>query len=292
MSAARPLQRVAPLYVEHLLRFSREGGKDPPSRLADLIALRIERLPVDARRVLQAVAVIGDQTVSAQLVALLPDVRELRRYIDELDDAGLIGVNDGLVSTSHPFVRDVTLASTPAAVRSGLHARARRDFGVDQGPPPLEADALHAFHAGESFEALMLLERAAAACRDRDDSEGSVAALSMALNLARREMARGELDDPVAAVLMFSCKLGDALLIADKHNDAEGVLTEALDLAGPSSPERSRILASLAHVAQREGRADAAYQRLDEALRIAERGNNAKLLDTLEQMRQRWVAGL
>ena len=51
---------IAPLYVDQLLRFSREQGGRAPTRLADLIALRVERLPPDARRVLQAIAVYGD----------------------------------------------------------------------------------------------------------------------------------------------------------------------------------------------------------------------------------------
>ena len=53
---------VPPLYIDQLVRFGLEGGSDPPARMADLISLRIERLPPDARRVLQAIAVIGDAT--------------------------------------------------------------------------------------------------------------------------------------------------------------------------------------------------------------------------------------
>ncbi len=286
------VKRVSPLYVEHVMRFTQEGFDDPPTKLADLLASRIERLGAESRRVLQAVAILGDDTRSAQLVALLPDVSELSKHMAGLEDAGLVTIEDGVVATSHPMVRDVTLGSTPHAVRSGLHARARRDVGVDNPSTPMEANALHAYFADESFEALMMLEQVAQACRDRDDPNGAVASLHRALELARREMVRGELDDPVGAVLMFSCKLGDALALANKVTDAEGILTEALNLAGPASPERSRILASLANVAQREGRPDAAYQRLDEALAIAERGNNPRLVDTLEQMRHRWVAGL
>ncbi len=284
--------RVSPLYVEHMLRFMQEGFEDPPNKLADMIALRIERLAAEARRVLQAVAVLGDTTRSAQLVSLLPDIAELSKQMNVLNDAGLVSIADGIIATSHPLVRDVTLASTPHAVLRGLHGRARRDVGVDHPSAPIEANALHAYHADESFEALMLLERVALARRDRDDAAGAVASLHLALNLARREMARGELDDPEAAVLMFSRKLGDALVLDGKATDAEGILAEALNLAGPVSPERSRILASLANIAQRAGRPDTAYQRLDEALAIAERGNHPTLLATLEQMRSRWVAGV
>ena len=289
--APKENSRVAPMYVEQLMRFTRESGEDPPPKLADLIALRIERMPAEARRVLQGVAVLGDVARSAQLVAMLPDVRELSRHLRDLEDAGLIAVDSGVVSSTHPLIRDVTLASTPAAVKSALHGKARGDFGVDGVKTPLEADTLHAYFAGQSFEALMLLERSADAAREREDLDGVIAALHRALELARREMVRGELDDPVNAMLMFSVKLGDALAEAGKGHDAEGVLTEALNLAGPSSVERSRILASLANVARGGGRADAAYQHLDEAVRIAEKAD-PELLEALERTRQRWFQGL
>ena len=286
------VRRVSPMYVVQLARFTGEGGSDPPPKLADLIALRIERLRAETRRVLQAVAVLGDRSRSAQLVALLPDVQELSHYLGELESDGFITSHDGMVSTSHPLIRDVTLASMPAAVRKRLHAKARGHFGVDGEKIPLEADALHAYFAGNSFEALMLLEKMAEAARGRDDLAGCIGALHMALELARHEMVRGELDDPVGAVLMFSCKLGDALAADGKQTDAEGVLTEALNLAGPSSAERSRILASLANVAKGRGRADAAVEHLDEAVRIAEKVNQPELLEMLEGTRARWFAGV
>ena len=51
---------IAPLYVDQLAPLLARAGRSRPTRLADLIALRVERLPPDARRVLQAIAVYGD----------------------------------------------------------------------------------------------------------------------------------------------------------------------------------------------------------------------------------------
>lgn len=102
-------------------------------------------------------------------------------------------------------------------------------------------------------------------------------------------MARGELEDPLSGVLIFSCKLGEALADAGSFNDAEGVLREALDLAGPTASERPRILASLATVARDEGRAEIANAHLDEALRIAQRGRRDELVSSLERMRESWA---
>ncbi len=284
-------RRVLPMYLGQLVRYTREGGEEPPGRLADLISLRIERLDADARRVLQAVAVLGDASRAAQLVALLPDVDELGRYLTVLRQAGFIVVNGPEAACGHPLTREIVLGSIPRGVRRELHVRARRDFGVDDLRIPLEAHALHAYHAGESFEALMLLEQTAARSRARDDPEGAVRALRRALELARVEMARGELDDPESAMMMFSTKLGDALVLAGKHQDAEGILTEALGMAGPQAKERPRILASLANAAHGIGHPADAYTYLDDALRLAEKTKQTQLVDKLELMRQRWFAG-
>jgi hypothetical protein len=63
---------VLPLYLDQLIRFIGEGGSDPPGRLADLIALRIQRLLPGARRVLQVLSVLGDNVDPKSIDAMLP----------------------------------------------------------------------------------------------------------------------------------------------------------------------------------------------------------------------------
>ena len=288
-SKSSTMSRVAPMYVDQLLRFNAEGGGEPPPGLADLIAARVERLGADACHVLQAIAVLGDAAAPAQLVALLPELSDFGSHLTLLRLAGFVMTSNGEHGLSHPLIRDVVLASTPRGVRCLLHGRARRDFGVEELQIPAQAHALHAYHAGESFQALMLLEAAAKRARSRADQHGTIKALRLGLELARREMARGELEDPLSGVLIFSCKLGEALADAGSFNDAEGVLREALDLAGPTASERPRILASLATVARDEGRAEIANAHLDEALRIAQRGRRDELVSSLERMRESWA---
>src|SRR5262249_30437047 len=144
---------VPPLYIDQLIRFNIEGGSDPPPRMADLIALRIERLPIDARRTLQALAVIGDAADHPQIRCLLPEVRSFEELLTTLAVAGLVEETVGVIRTTHPLVRDVTLATIPAAVRRELHAKATLNAEGDPLPLPLEVQALHAYHAQNSFEA-------------------------------------------------------------------------------------------------------------------------------------------
>jgi serine/threonine-protein kinase len=287
--AANEGPTVPPLYIDQLIRFNMEGGNDPPARMADLIALRIERLPIEARRTLQAVAVVGDAADHESLRCLLSDVRSFDELLATLGVAGLVEEKDGIISTTHPLVRDVTLATIPAGVRRELHARAPLDIHGDPLPLPLEVQALHAYHAQSSFEALMLLEQVADRAAARADQAGAVLALRRGLDLARREIFRGELDDPMRAVLIFARKLGESLANAGDLTDADGVLREALDLAGPSGKDRAMVLGSLAYVARERDRANEATVYLREALDLAKQSAANDLVTSLENMRRAWM---
>ena len=275
---------VAPLYLDQVLRFAREQGGVAPPRIADLIALRLERLPADARRVFQAIAVLGDATTDSALLPLLPPETDVVAALALLGRAGMVekGVNGW--RTAHPLMRDVVLATIPAAVRRELHAVAARAF--EERKAPIEVQALHEYYAHNAFEALLLLEKVSARCNARGDLQGSVLALRRGLELARRELFRGELDDPIRAMLIFSRKLGEALAQAGDYTDAEGVLREALDMAGPSGQDRARVLGALAHVAMGRDRRLEAQVYLREALELATKSGARELMTTLETLKR------
>ncbi len=275
---------VAPLYVEQLLRFLRERGGVPPARLADMIALRIERLSADARRVLQAIAVLGDDANENSLGPLVPPETQLGVALPQLRLAGMIEQDDTGIRTSHPLLRDVALATIPAAVRKNLHQLAAE--ACEGRGAPIEVRALHELLAQNAFEALILLERVSAQCAARGDLAGNAMALRRGLELARRELFRGELDDPMRAVLIFSRKLGEALASSGAFLDAEGVLREALDMAGPSGSDRARVLGALAHVAHGRARQEEAQAYLREALELAARSKEHDLVSSLEDLKR------
>jgi serine/threonine-protein kinase len=275
---------IAPLYVEQLLRFSREQGGRAPTRLADLIALRVERLPPDARRVLQAVAVYGDNADDEIIKKLVTEGTNLKAATAALVEGGMIESFDDSYRSGHPLVRDVVLATIPAAVRRGLHAKCA-EIGEDNGMP-IEARALHEYSAQNTFQALILLEQVAGRASARGDVSGQIGALRRGLDLARRELFRGELDDPMRAVLIFARKLGEALTAAGAFTDAEGVLREALDMAGPSGSDRARVLGALAQVSAIRDRNDEAHRYLLEALELAFASGAHELLHSLEDLKK------
>jgi serine/threonine-protein kinase len=283
---------VAPLYVDQLMKFSREQGGRAPTRLADLIALRVERLPPDARRVLQAIAVYGDDADDDTIAKLVTEGTNLEEALTSLEVAGMI-VNAELNgrrspsvhATAHPLIRDVVLATIPAAVRRGLHAKCA-DIGEGSGKMPIEARALHEYNAQRPFQALLLLEQVATRAGLRGDLGGSISSLRRGLDLARRELFRGELDDPMRAVLIFARKLGESLTAAGQFTDAEGVLREALDMAGPSGSDRARVLGALAQVSAIRDRNDEAHRYLLEALELAFASGAHELLHSLEDLKK------
>jgi hypothetical protein len=275
---------IVPLYLEQILRYTREESGVPPPALADVIAVRVERLPADARRVLQAAAVWGDDGDDEVLMRMLGDEVDLVEALGFLRRAGMILVGTTGIRTSHPLLREVTMATIPAAVKRELHAAAA--VVCDERELPLEVRALHEYWGGTAFQALLLLERVSVLASARGDHQGAIMALRRGLDLARRELFRGELDDPMRAVLIFSRKLGEALVRGGQLNDAEGVLREALDVAGPNGKDRAAVLGALAHVAHDRDRRQEARDYLREALELASRSGAHELVTSLETLRR------
>jgi serine/threonine-protein kinase len=275
---------IVPLYLEQLMRYQREDSSVAPSGIADIIAVRVERLPGDARRVLQAASVWGDDADDAALTRMLGDEVDLVEALGLLRRAGMLALSEDGIRTSHPLVREVVLAMIPAAVRRELHAAAAAL--CDDRDLPIEVRAMHETWGGTAFQALLLLERVSAMAGARGDFQGAVTAVRRGLELARRELFRGELDDPMRAVIIFSRKLGEALMRTGQLNDAEGVLREALDIAEPSGVDRAALLGALAHVAHDRDHRQEARDYLREALEVASRTGAHELITSLETLKR------
>jgi serine/threonine protein kinase len=319
-SGGKDTKTVSPMYVEQLVRFNSEGGGEAAPRLGDIIATRIERLSAEGRRLLQTLAVLGDDTETDLIVEVMgagappssdrdapikaprsqtlwggpASKTRLNEIVQGLVDSGMLERREpsngsgGKLAIVHPLVRDVTLAMIPLGVKRDLHAAAFADDNGDPRQLPTEVLAMHAFHAQNSFEALMMLETVANRATWRGDLQGAVLSLRRALDLARREISRGEIDDPVRAVLIFSRKLGEALARAGSLSDASGVLKEALDLTGPSGPDRVQVLGALAYVARERARPTEAKKHLQEAIYLAKESLQGELVDSLEKARREW----
>jgi serine/threonine protein kinase len=269
-----------PLHVEQLIAWARESRDPPPERLAEIIARRAERLPPDARYALHALAVWGDDATPDALKALLPAAVDLGAALDALDKARLLAIDERGVRIAHPLVRRVIASTIPAGRKRELFARA-----YDTSPhAPLEVRARQAMHGGSAFEALSLLEVLSTRRAAAGDARGCVSALRHALDVTRRELHRGEIDDPMGAMLVFARKLAEALAASGLWNDADGVLREALGNAPPTSEQRARLLGVLARVAQARSHPEEARRYLEEAMRVARQSDARELLPLLQKL--------
>jgi serine/threonine-protein kinase len=279
-----PPSACTPLHVEQLLAWRRESNEPPPATAIEIIARRIRRLSTGARAALRALAVSGggpDRDLVAALFAVAAAggaEAGLAEALAELEAARFV-VGDHL---AHGLFRQVALAETSSRLRRELHARAFEHFQSDS---PLEIRAFHARRGDLAFHGLVLLDELATIRARAGDDEGAIEAYRNALELARRELARGELDEPLAAVVTFSRKLADALAASEAYADAEGVLREGVDFGEPRGAEKAEMLASLARIAHRRQRPSDAAGYLEQAIRVARQSDASELVASLETMR-------
>lgn len=165
-----------------------------PPRLEDLLALRIQRLPAEARRLAQAVAVVGDD-VPRRLAGRVAEVDEpdgsitllLRSQV--LREAGRSP--DLRMRFYHGLLRDAALTTlTPERARE-MYARAADEIGSDP-IDDIERLAFYLYRAGRWSEALDALQTFA----EELERNGPVQAIEI-WDLAAR--AADHLDDREAA---------------------------------------------------------------------------------------------
>jgi tetratricopeptide (TPR) repeat protein len=255
---------VLPLHLEQLEALGISPEEGPPPRLADAVAQRIERLDVDAQRLLQAAAVLG-RACDLDTLRTVSGNHELSG-LDELAGNSLVQLNGSRISITHPFIAELVAASIPAEARRALHRRAYQVLSERRAPQ--EVRAVHAFHGVDPVTSLVLLEKSGDAATARGDHLGAVLQYQRALALARRETL--ESGDTVydSAMATFSRKLGEALARSGDPAGADGVLREALDLTGPKSAERAKMLLSLGRIAARRDRPRDAMRHFGRALEL------------------------
>lgn len=258
---------VLPMLVDQTSRWLFEGGGQSASRVVDVVASRFDKLPPVARKVLQALALVGEGAPS-RIEAVIGEPVDEQTW-KSLQSRWWIVEQSGTLSISHELVREVVESATSAAVRADL-ARRILDESTDL---PIEVRALLAAHADEAAQALLLLETVADRATARGDELGAVLALRRGLERSRRELHRGEIDDPERAMTIFARKLGDALARAGEVAEAEGVLREALELAPRGSHDFIRLQLVLARALFGRGRVAEATRVADDALRGARKLN-------------------
>ncbi|MBW2509678.1 MAG: AAA family ATPase, partial [Deltaproteobacteria bacterium] len=255
---------ILPLHLEQLEALGVAPDDGPPPRLADAIAQRIERLEVDAQRLLQSAGVLG-RSCDLDTLRVVSGNDELTG-LDELAGNALVQLDGSRISITHPFIGELVAATIPAEARRALHRRAFQVMSEQRAPQ--EVRAAHAYRGVEPVTSLVVLEKAGDAAMSRGDHAGAVLEYRRALEIARRETL--ESGDTVydTAIATFSRKLGEALARSGDPSGADGVLREALDVTAPKSPDRAKMLLSLGRIASRRDRPRDAMRQFGQALEL------------------------
>jgi DNA-binding SARP family transcriptional activator len=216
-----------PFFLEQLLRAAGSGQVALPGSVRALLLARVERLPADARRILQAAAVLGQRF---ELEALRHVLGDPTCSVERSEHEGLLACDGSECTFSHALIRTVVGESLLRSTRRDLHLRASLWF---EGRDP----AMYAHHLagaeapGAAAAYLAAAAREQAACRF-DRAEQFVG--------RARELATDGRDQCAASAMLGEIKLGQG-----RTEDAVAALRVAIDLAA-SNAERARAWLGLA----------------------------------------------
>lgn len=267
-----PSFRIVPRALAQLHALAEPLGDTTHARVpnaADLAISRIDRLDRKARRMLQALAVVGTRAPIDLLKAMVhsQDLEPL----SELQTRQFVVVDKGEIRFAEDFMADLVEAATPAEARRQLH-EAAFDLRADRGDP-IEVVANHAALAADGMRSLVVLERAGDTVMRRGDVKAAVRIFRHGAELARKEaLASGDSMFDTARA-SFGRKLGEAMLLVGETMTAEGLLREILDMTELDRTGRARIQLALARVARARGRTGEATRQLVACLELVSGGN-------------------
>jgi class 3 adenylate cyclase/tetratricopeptide (TPR) repeat protein len=308
-----------PLFVEEMLRMLIDDGLlrrddghwvptvdlsevSTPRTIQALIAARLDRLDGDERAVIQRAAVVGKVFYWGAVTELSPEEArgKVGRNLQTLVRKELIlpasspFAGDDAFRFSHILVHDTAYGSTPKRIRADLHERFASWLERSAGARIGEFEEIVGYHLELANRYLAELGPV--------DAHGQAIAARASTRLAaagRRAFDRGDL--PAAASLLTRAKdlrsaldparvrslpeLGAVLTETGAWQEAEAVLTEAIELAGLIGDRRSEALATVRSlwIQEHSGRFSSnldALPQLERAIAIFEElGDDAGLAD-------------
>ena len=238
-------------FVEELLATALDAGDAVPTDLADLLLVRLDRLPEDARTVVRAAACIGRRASHAMLSEVLP------LPPDRLDDALRHAVEANVLTTvddgyafRHALLAEAVYDDLLPGERSRLHtscAQALLDGRVEGSSAEL---ARHARAGQDRLAAVRASVRAGDEAMARGGPDEAVVHLLGALELLddrsvqdRAGVDRGDLVRRAAEALTAS---GHATRALDLLRQEVGPVVQEPPPEGPAAVARAELLTTLA----------------------------------------------
>jgi tetratricopeptide (TPR) repeat protein len=214
----------SPAAIEQLAGWIARGDSPAgvPALLVDLVSVRVNRLDVSARRVLQAVSVHGSVAPRWVVEASLSP-EELVALSDPSWQTGLLAEGSATLTIPSELVASVVWACTPADVRRRLHRRALDSLASQAAPGVL---AHHAEQAGEIKRAYRHYMAAGTDAVRRFDDRGAARWYGRAAAMARELESRG-VPGAAAELVEALLQLSEVLRLSGDWRLACGALEEA-----------------------------------------------------------------
>jgi DNA-binding CsgD family transcriptional regulator len=271
-----------------------------PSTLADLLGVRIGRMPGSVQEALLAAAALRHPTVPLVTQAVgYAGAKRLERAVA----AGVITMREGIVRFTHPLLASVVYSGASSDQRRALHARLAelvtepderaRHLALGADEPneavaaTIESAASRAARRGAMETAAVLMEHAARLTprtytvalerRRLDAADHHIAAgeTARARTLLEEAMANAATVHSRARALHRS---GTVLMLEGHFATAEAPLREAVDLVGDDLALRAAIERDIAYALLQAGSPSSAVSHASSELRAAEASQDVVLI--------------
>ena len=259
-----------PLFLRELIAAARSGDavENLPESIEEVAAARIDRLPVEARRLLRRMSVLG-QSFSVDLLADVVDDLPAPEdptwdQVAELvtrDDAGTLSFRDSLL-------RDSAYGGLTFQLRRHLHSRAadtirrRSAEGNEERPELLSFHYLHSQRFSEAWEfSLRAADRAVAVYANTEAAEFYERAITAARRLP--QIVPGQ-------VAALHEAMGDARNRSGEYTAAAAAYRSARRLIGEHKVSQARLMLKLARVQGWLDRYGNALRWISRGLRVVE----------------------
>jgi tetratricopeptide (TPR) repeat protein len=239
------------------------GGVSP------LVQRRLNRVPAEARRLLQLAAVAGQELDLDLLQALAPEA-DLGRWLASCADVAVLEVREGRWRFAHDRIREGAVVAIPENVRPGLHRQVAET--LERSFPELveKQMSLVAYHyaqAGDAEQAFVCWRRAGEQATTQYATDMAIDVYQQALEAAAqvpRDTSREQ--------LLIHESLGEALALVARYDEALAHYASARRLVKAGTPlaDRALCLAELcrhtADVHRKRSEFDVAFEWLARAL--------------------------
>jgi DNA-binding CsgD family transcriptional regulator/tetratricopeptide (TPR) repeat protein len=258
-------------FAEELLAASAEGDGPLPASLRDVLTLRLEALPEDARMVLSAAAAAGRRSSHRLLAAVagLPEDALLEALRAAVAHHVLVLDDDGY-AFRHALLQEATYGELLPGERSALHLRLAEALSAD----PTLGDAGAAELAQHWRAAHRLADALAAFAQAGRDAERAAAFAEAGAHYEAALEIWERVDDASARAGMTKAQVvaraADARHLAGEHHRAVALGRTAIELIDPTSDVVEAALARqrLGRYLWLAGDSDAALEAYRDAVRV------------------------